>query len=176
MDTSALNLFLSEENIKRHLDHVNTISLKYSILEKSEPAIEGKTMREIARMHISRDLKEEALELLWRIKSHKLFFISFSSTPKKSTSLLKQYSSRESFLYSLFEMAREKDNGFLYVYKDRSGEIKVNISSQMEGAFIKWEPILALDLYEHSYFSDYLFKKERYLREALMYFDTGKIL
>ena len=176
MDIGALNLFLSEENIKRHFDYLNTMSLKYSILEKSEPTLIGKTMTEISKMRLSRDIKADALHLLWYINSHKLFFKSFAVNPEKSELMLKKFSSRESFIYSLFELAKGRENGFLFVYKNRGGDINVDISNQMGSAFLKWEPILALDLYEHAYFSDYLFNKERYLRAALSYLDTGKLI
>ena len=176
MDIGALNLFLSEENIKRHSDYLNTLSLKYSILEKSEPALIGKTMLEISRMRLAQDVKEDALRLLWNINSHKIYFKSFNANPQKSELLLKKYTSRESFLYSLFELAKGRENGFLFVYKDGGGAINVDISDQMGAAFLKWEPLLSIDLYEHAYFSDYLFNKERYLRAALAYLDTGRLI
>ena len=49
MNLNAMNLFLSEENIKRHLEHLRTQKLKYSILEKSVPELKGKSIKEILR-------------------------------------------------------------------------------------------------------------------------------
>jgi superoxide dismutase len=176
MDIVALNSFLSKENIKRHLDHLNTMILKYSILEKSVTSICGKRMSEISKIRLPKDVREEALWLLWYINSHRVYFNSFVLTPTKSDLLLKNFSSREDFLYSLFEFAKEKEGGFLYVYKDKEEKVRYDICDSYGVAFLKWTPILAIDLYEHSYFSDYFFNKEKYLHAALSHLNTGKLI
>lgn len=175
MEFNSLRLFLSEENIKRHVDHVNTVRLKYSILEKSEPSIVGKSMYEISKMNISSDIKCEAINLLRYIRSHRVYFESFCEKSGKSDALIKSYASKESFLYSLYELARKETSGFLYVYKDRHGKVFASIDSNDIGAFIKRQPILAIDLFEHSYFCDYYFNKERYLRSALSHLNISKL-
>jgi hypothetical protein len=61
MNFEAMNLFLSEGNIKRHLEHLREKRLCYSILEKSIPALCNVSMNEIFRLNIDRETKNEAL-------------------------------------------------------------------------------------------------------------------
>ncbi len=174
MNLKAMNMFLSEENIKRHLGHLRTHRLKLSILEKSLPELKGKNMSQIIRSSLPRDVKDEALRLHWYIKAHECFFDSFCEAPLKCEAINKHYSSRERFVYDLFLEATKREYGFLFVYIDR-GVPRVSFATPEDKAFIKFEPILALDLYEHTYFADYGFEKNRFLRSALMYFDTGRL-
>ena len=76
-------------------------------------------------------------------------------------------------LYEAEVMARTINCGFIYIYINKIG--KIEISSDAEEVFINFNPILALDMYEHSYFLDYGFKKDKYIRAALSYFDTDMI-
>lgn len=175
MNFKVMNMFLSEENIKRHLEHLRTLRLKYSVLEKSLPELKGKDMTVVARSGINKKIKEEALELLWLINSHELFFNSFNDNPTWSEAMRKHNSSRERFVYDLLMEARDKDCGFLYIYPDRQKRLLTVYTDRFDGAFVKYEPKLCLDLYEHTYFSDYGFKKEKFLRNALMYLDTGRL-
>ena len=175
MNVKAMNMFLSEENIKRHLEHLRTHKLKLSILEKSQPELKGKDINEISKMSINRDIREEALNLIWYIKSHECFFKSFCQVQLKSECVLKYFSSREKFLYDLSVEAKEHDHGFLYVYLDRRGVPRTSFLAEPSGAFLKFTPILALDLYEHTYFLDYGFMKDKFISNALIYLDVGKL-
>lgn len=176
MNFKAMNMFLSEENIKRHLEYLRTLRLRYSVLEKSLPELSGKNIIEIARLGISKKVKEEALELLWQIKSHELFFNSFCEAPSWPETIRRRNSSRERFAYDLLMDARGRDYGFLYVFSDRQEKLVTVYTDRFDGAFVKYEPRLCLDLYEHTYFTDYGFKKERFLRGALSYLDTGRLI
>ena len=175
MNVMPMNMFLSEDNIKRHLEHLRTYRLRYSILEKSFPDIKGKDIAGIVRMKIKREIKDEALSLLWYIKSHECFFDSFTDRQQKGGKLTKHYSSRDKFLYDLFVEAKEREYGFLFVYLDKYGIPRCRFSTATDGAFINYEPILALDLYEHAYFNDYGFNRDRYLRSALEYLDLERL-
>jgi superoxide dismutase len=175
MNNGAMNMFLSEDNIKRHLDHLRTYRLKLSIVEKSFPDLKGRGIREILRMNIAKDVKDEIVRLSWQIKSHECFFNSFTDQPHVKSCKLKHYSSKEKFIYDLFLEAREKEYGFLYVYKDKYDIPRYRFSDENDGAFIHYQPKLALDLYEHTYFNDYRFKKEEFLRRALNYLNLERL-
>ncbi len=175
MNLVAMNMFLSEENIKRHLEHLRTCKLRYSILEKSFPEIKSKRTREISRMYLSQEIKDEVLYLLWYIKSHECFFNSFCEVQLKSERVLKHFSSREKFLYDIYVAAKDKEHGFLYIYLDRRDRPKITFGGVDCGAFTRFMPILAIDLYEHTYFSDYGFMKDKFLNNALIYLDIGKL-
>ncbi|MBQ8303036.1 MAG: hypothetical protein IJX97_05810 [Clostridia bacterium] len=172
MNIKGMNLFLSEDNIKKHLEHLHTMKLKYSILEKSIPDLAGKEIVNILQMRIGAEEKKEAIELLTYIKSHEKFFSSFtdSSRPFKCDSV-----SCEKLAYEIFTEAKEKEYGFIHIYKDR-GRIKTCFSKENYGLFYRINPILTLDLYEHTYFSDYGFNKNAFLRGAITHLDFNKLL
>lgn len=174
MNFKAMNMFVSEESINKHLEHLRSYRLRLSILEKSLPELKGKEMWQIIRSGLGREVKEEALGLHWYIRAHECFFNSFTEAPKRSELINKYYSSRERFVYDLYLEAMKKEYGFLFVYIDR-GVPKRVFATAYDRALIKFSPILALDLYEHTYFSDYGFSKDRFLRAALMYFDTARL-
>lgn len=170
-----MNMFLSEDNIKRHLEHLRTLRLRYSILEKSFPELMGKEIKEILRMNIDKGLKDEALSLLRNIKSHECYFDSFTELPKRSDEVIRYYASREKFLYDLFCEGKEKEYGFLFVYIDKYGIARYSFSTLNDGAYLRYEPILAVDMYEHAYFNDYGFSKDKYLKSALEYLDLERL-
>ena len=68
MNYKALNTFLSEENIRRHEEYLNTLRLRLSILEKSDPSV----------IRAGSQMKREESNLIKEIKSHELFFDSFT--------------------------------------------------------------------------------------------------
>lgn len=172
MNFEAMNLFLSEGNIKRHLEHLREKRLCYSILEKSIPALYNLTMNEIIRLNIDREAKNEALSLLWYIKSHECFFDSFSTKPSlKNNSGVRG----EKLLYDIYTEAMKKDHGFLYVLLDKQGSPRITFSNGNDGSFIKYVPLLALDLYEHTYFLDYGFDKKRFLQNAISHLNISSL-
>lgn len=175
MNFKAMNMFLSEENIKNHIEHLRTLRLKYSVLEKSITELNGKGIGEVYKMGISRKIKDEAIELLWHIKSHDLFFNSFSEMVVWHDDIRKNNGSRESFVYNLLTLAERKKYGYIYVYLDRQKKITVSFADSFDGAFVKYEPRLCIDIFEHTYFNDYGFKKDKFIRGALAYLDTNKL-
>ena len=175
MNFKAMNLFLSEENIKRHLEYLRTLRLKYSILEKGVPEIKGKGIKDITMSSLNRKIKDEAMSLLWQIKTHEVFFNSFSESPIWPDSMKKQFSSREKFLYDLMIKATDGEYGYLYIFSDNQKRIRSLFTNRFDGAFLQYQPLLCIDLYEHSYFCDYGFAKDKFIKGALAYLDTGKL-
>lgn len=175
MDIEAMNCFLSRENIEKHLEHVRQARLRLSVLEKSFPCISGAKIAEIKNANIDRKAKGEALWLKKYVKSHELFFNSFSLNGGRCEKIKKYYSSREGFIYEIFRVAREMDSGFLFVHIDGKRGPKIDFSSDLSAPFTKYEPNLALDLYEHTYFADYGFLKDKFLKNALSYFNIEAI-
>ena len=172
MNFEAMNLFLSEGNIKRHLEHLREKRLCYSILEKSMPELCEHSINEIIRLNIDRGVKDEAISLLWYIKSHECFFDSFSINQNMvNISRI----SVEKLLYEIYTEAMKMDHGFLFVTVDKHKTPKITFSDGNDGAFIKYKPILALDLYEHTYFLDYGFDKKRFLQNAIKYLNISSL-
>lgn len=174
MNKAVLREFLSEDNLNLHISHLKSESLRYSILEKSINKLSGLTIYEIARSGLKREERKEAISRLSYIESHKCYFDSFAHLNKKCDSLRRYFGSEEKFLYEIFEVARRGENGFTFVYVDNKGKPMIELASP-HSAYLRFSPILALDLYEHAYFLDYGFEREKYLRSAISRLDIEKL-
>lgn len=172
---NPMRSFLTEENIKKHREYLEKLRLRYSVLKKSEPKLNEAGIKDIARLPIKQDIKKEAAELMSDIISHEVYFSSFSKMRTACPELRKKFSSENAFLYELFKMARAERCGFLYIYADRHGGITPVIDKTGEFLHIKRKPLLAVDLFEHAYFSDYGFLREKYIENALAHLDLTKI-
>ena len=169
MDYSAMRLFLSEENIKMHLEYLNKQRLVYSILQKSNSEIVGNDIKAIYNQNLPRGVKREALNLLCDIKSHELFFNSFANSSPMCKKIKEFYGSAEKLIYEAFILAKSNSYGFVYAFLDKKKSPHIEYRIDPLDVFIKYEPILALDLSEHTYFKDYGFNKERFFKNALGY-------
>ena len=175
MDITAMRCFLTEENIRKHIDYVNTLKLRLSILEKSFPQLVGVNISDLARINLPPDAKADALNLMWEIISHVAYFGSFTPEPCKAGVAKSFGISRERLIYDIYIMGMEKNQGFIYLFLDKCGRIKLHFACRYDGAFDKYQPILAIDICEHSYFSDYGFNKDKYLRGSLNHLDISKL-
>ena len=175
MDCSTMRLFLSDENIKSHFDYINKQKLRFSILQKSCSELNSCCYKEIYRKKLPFDIKKQALTLICDIKTHELFFNSFSQPRYICKNIKRYFSSQDRLIYEMLSLAREVDYGFIFVCLDKAGKPIICSGENKTDIFIKYEPILAIDLYEHVYFKDYGFNKEKYLSNALGYLNL-KIL
>ena len=106
MYSPIMETFLSKETIKLHLSHLNDLKLKYSILEKSYPPLHNQRYFDVNSMWLSREVKQEALNLLYKIEAHELYFSSFCEKEYKCDFLKKYFSSKEAFMYDTFLLAK----------------------------------------------------------------------
>ena len=162
--------FLTEEALAKHRDYLKTLNLKYSILKKSVACLEGKSIVEISRLRIERDIKSEALTLLYEIVMHDCFFCSFSEDKGyiSSDTVREQYKNEANLLNLIYKTAMNVNHGFLIVYTD-NGRIKLGEGSLDRLLCGYGKPMLALDLCEHCYYPDYGFDKREYLLSSIPY-------
>ena len=167
--------FLSEESIARHKDYVRLKRLKYSIIESSVTELKGAGIKDVYRMKISPRDKRDAIDLLSEIKLHEIFFSSFSPAPyPHSQTIADAYGSEANFLNFIFRQAICLPYGFILIYLF-GGRIEVELCTDFANAFRHLAPTLALDVCEHTYFTDYGFDKERYLLAALPHLDLTRL-
>ena len=176
MDLSVMELFLSKDNILKHREYMDNLRCKHSVMEKSIPEIMGKKPCEIYRMRLKRSVKQEILPLLINYYSHMTFFDSFSKNDVRHPEIKRYFSSEDDFCYRALEYAKGIEYGFLYVYKDRRGNIKFVSSEEPNDIYAVTEPVLALDVCEHVYFADYGYRREEYLKAAIARLDIAKLL
>lgn len=173
MEFEAMRGFLSEENIALHKNYLKDLRLRYSVLEKSVPYLKGLSLEEIQRRVPRSSVKVEAIARLSEIKAHEIFFDSFSRKAARCLSLCAKYGSESAFLHEVYSAAKKTKSGFLYVYS--KGGVQFEIKED-GGFFFKGElPVLAVDLFEHAYFKDYSFDRNRYLESAVYSLDLTKI-
>ena len=166
--------FLSEESVNRHKEYMRIQKNRYSVMEKGTPKIKDKSLYEIFRMNLDRREKESFISLKGEILAHDLYFNSFAESYRASGAVRQGHKSESSFLYRLYEEAKEADGGFLIIYKD-NGQINTYAGRDYCKIFIKREPVLAVDICEHAYFCDYGFEKNEYLARALSVLDLSKL-
>ena len=65
--------------------------------------------------------------------------------------------------------------GFLLIFADKRKNLAFTYGESLVDVIIKNEPLLAIDLWEHAYFSDYGFDKKRYVKNLLPYINLDKI-
>ena len=171
--SDTMRRFLSESSIRGHKEYLSHLNLKYSVLQKSEPRLYDVPLDKIHRINLKSDIKNEAVTLLSEIKAHEIYFASFSADLGKYEKIKKKYVSADSLRYEIFTAARRVLTGFLFVLLER-GEVRISVVDKPP-FFSKSTPALALDLCEHSYFLDYGFHRDEYLRRAVGYLDLSKI-
>ena len=77
--------------------------------------------------------------------------------------------------YNMYCDAISREGCFLFVYVDKNGIPKWSFSKEGNGEFVLFQPILSIDLYEHTYFLDYGFDKKRFIRTAISYLDISSL-
>ena len=170
MNIEVQRAFLSSENIGFHLDYLRNMRLKYSIYKKSIPALEGKTLRQLSRMLDRCDDKHDIISLACCIKSHELFFSSFSDNSAKCPEIREWYSSESAFLYEVYQKALGQ-RGFIYITRVERRSPEIVLGSDEKVPQLVAPPLLAIDLCEHAYFLDYHFDREAYIRALLTHLD-----
>ena len=171
---SGLRTFLTEENINLHKRYLEALKLSHSINEKSMPNIAGMSPREVMRCSIPTAVRNEVVANLLDIRAHELYFSSFCHRRKRVDAIRRYYSSEEAFLYDAFLLARGEKFGFLVFYTDTRGVPKFTVTEDCS-SLLRIPARLAVDLYEHSYFLDYGFEREKYLRAALEHLDIERL-
>ncbi len=167
--------FLSEESISRHMEYVQLLRHRYAIFEKSMEVLSGRTVREVFEMRISRRDRDDVLPLISEIALHDIFFSSFADVRNKPLSFFGvDYRNSAELLGAVYESAMSIEYGFACVYRT-AHDITVRASRDLTSLVYPYLPILAVDVFEHSYFSDYAFNKREYLANSLPYLDIEKL-
>ena len=169
----AMRRFLSENSIRGHKEYLSHLNLKYSVLQKSEPRLCDVPLDKMHKQNLKNDIRIEAVTLLSEIRAHEIYFSSFSDSFGKYEKIKKKYLSADSLRYEIFAAARRTPYGFLFIILER-GEVRIRVVDKPP-FFIREAPALAIDLCEHSYFTDYGFHRDEYLRRAVGYLDLSKI-
>lgn len=174
MNTEPMKLFLTEESIREHLGYLKHLKAKLSINEKSIPKLKGKTTRDILSMRIPRALSREMCEIKNRILSHEIYFSSFSEDRRSLDNIKRLHGTADSYRYEIFERANKSRCEFIYITQNR-GRTNITECNDISSPELLDGVKLCIDLSEHSYFLDYRFDRERYLKSACYYLDLSRL-
>lgn len=168
--------FLSEENVVKHREYLKELKLLYSVLEKSYPSLLNKEICDIERLRLPGEIKKEALMRKNEITLHELFFDSFSNKKVRCNYVSDCYGSEASFLYEIERAAFcERGIGFLVVGINEKSKPDFYFCEDRELFSLKFRPVLAIDMWEHAYISDYGFDRKKYIKSALFHLNLDKI-
>ncbi len=164
--------FLSEGAIREHEEYVRRLRHKASIYKKSGFDVLNLNEREIYMLKIPLGERSQLSRLALEIKLHDIYFDSFGDTYVPCQKIKESFGSENSFAYELLRFASGLPSGFVTIYKDRAGRIGFSEASDTpRGA----DMLLAIDVFEHAYFRDYGFAKDKYLRACAAHLNFGKI-
>ena len=172
MNTEPIRLFLTADNIRYHIDYYKLLKAKFSIYQKSIPELNDTNFKEIKNMGLNRQLAAEIRELFAEMKSHEIYFSSFTTQQTVNASILKHYSSKEAFLYDVLCCSVNSKSNFVYVGMFKNKPV---ITDNAIESFDLYDVKLAVDISEHAYFLDYRFDRERYIKNALTHLNLIKL-
>ena len=173
MEHSALLNFLSEDSVLAHLSYQRELRARLSLLKKYYPSFANNELWELISSIHGR-VPAELFSCALACFLHESYFSSFTTLPSPCPEVKKYYSSENAFCYELLSAARKLECGFVYALRDRRGRVNI-VSDPFCAIPISSRNVLALDVSEHAYFSDYGFNKDEYLRRALAYLNLSKL-
>jgi len=175
MNIKAMKLFLSEGSIGAHLEYFRRLRLIHSANEKCYPSAKCETAENVMKLQIKRAEKIRLISNMNELRLHECFFSSFVELPRQVREIKKYYTSEEAFCYELMEACMLTEYGFVYVALDNRRRPLIRTVEKYRELDLYAKPLLAIDVCEHAYFSDYGFDKKRYLRSLLSKIDLSRL-
>lgn len=178
---SELTPFLSFENIKNHylLYYQGYLNRLNSLLAGNKD-YQNLTLDELLFNSnlFPKDIAKEINFNAGGVHNHQLFFESMSPKSKLKNgplkdALIKNFGSIDAF-YEQFKTKAKQiiGSGYLFLVCDEHGELSLfPCINQDTPVPFNLCPILAIDLWEHAYYLDYLNNKEAYIDNFLSYID-----
>ncbi len=145
----GIKSFISEESIRMHKEYLAALRMKKEICtsNKERSAIEAE------------------------IRAHELYFSSFRKEHIPCARIKAGYGSENRFCFILSEYAKKFRSGFLYIYPVSRHPFVGYGTGEKDFA----RAVLAIDLWEHAYFHDYVFDFSSYLAAALSHLDFSRL-
>ena len=172
MCDEALRLFVSENALKLHREYLIDIEHKISILRKSLSGLSD-DIKDVIRGRFTKEIKREAASLFFERDCHRIFFNSFTEVPVEAPYIRSKYSSENAFVYEIYRYILKMGNGLFCVYVDRRGDFCFAKAEEVYP--FASDRMLIVDACEHSYFFDYGFNREKYIRNALSHLNLARL-
>ena len=185
LDYSSINNFISKYALDVHLDiYRNNLNKLNILLKESNYNYNYSMIDLIDNINIfNLNIRGEILYYLSSILNHNLFFYSISTNKyTEPYSLLKKDINKYFINYDNFKKEFKttalnlKGSGYTFLVIDDKGDLKIiNTSNEDSPYYYGYTPIIALDLWEHSYFIDYNNDKSTYIDNFFKVIDFNKI-
>ncbi len=174
-----LSPFLSSENLKNHyLLYYQGYLNRLNNLLATNKDYQNLTLDELLFNSnlFPKEIAEEINYNAGGVHNHQLFFESMTSKSKLKNgplkeAIIKNFGSVEDFNLQFKKKAKELiGSGYLFLVCDEHGELSLfPCKNQDTPVPFNLCPILAIDLWEHAYYLDYLNNKDSYVENFLSY-------
>ena len=131
---------------------------------------------------IPEDIRGEVLYNVGGVLNHELYFDILNTNGKKIPTgklldaINKKYGSFNNFVVEFMNNANKlKGSGFTYLVLDKNELEIINLSNQETPYIYGMTPLIALDMWEHSYYLKYQNNKEQYIKNFFSIIDFNKI-
>lgn len=131
---------------------------------------------------IPEDIRGEVLYNAGGVLNHELYFSILNTSGKKEVSgklkeaIDKKYGSFNNFMTEFMESANKlKGSGFTYLVFNNNELDIINLPNQETPYIYDMIPLIALDMWEHSYYLKYQNNKEQYIKNFFSIIDFNKI-
>lgn len=169
---NGINSFISEDALSVHKEYLKTLKLRYSVMEKSFPEIKDADVRRLLRMR--QRYRDEILGLRSEIICHELFFNSFGEAYQSCAAVRERYRTESSFAYEISELSKKDDIKYIVIAMEK-GAVKIIALYNSRDIISISQPVICIDLCEHSYFLDYGFDRAGYISNLLPYLNLGAL-
>lgn len=176
IDSKTLDIHYNKHYLK-YLDNLNEIlssvdyDNKYNLVE----LIDNINM-------FDEKIRGEILYNAGGVINHELYFDIMNLNGKKEPSgilmedIIKKYGSFNNFINEFIQSANKlKGSGFTYLVLNNNELDIINLPNQETPYIYNMIPIIALDMWEHSYYLKYQNNKEQYIKNFFSIIDFNKI-
>ena len=185
LDYNDLSPYISDDTLNIHLNiYKNNLAILNKLLKQANYDYRY-SMKDLIK-HIDifpLNIRGEILYYLSSILNHNLYFYNISNNKYLEPDGLigkdinKYFGNYNNFKQEFTNKALNlKGSGYTFLVRDNIGTLKIiNTSNEDSPYYYDYEPIIGLDLWEHSYFLDYYNDKNTYIANFFKIIDFNKI-
>ena len=185
LEYNDLNPYINKETLNTHLNiYRKNLSKLNQLLNQANYNYSYSLKDLITHIDIfPLNIRGEILYYLSSILNHNLYFYNISNQKNLnpigsiSKDIKEQFGNYNNFKQQFINKALNlKGNGYTFLVRDDKGLLKIiNTSNEDSPYYYGMEPIISLDLWEHSYFLQYKDDKEAYINNFFNIIDFEKI-
>ena len=185
LDYGSIDNFISKDALDIHLDiYRDNLNILNNLLKKANYDYSYSMIDLINNINIfDLNIRGEILYYLSSILNHNLFFYNISNNKYIEPigliekDIIKYFKTFDNFKKEFKNKSLNlKGSGYTFLVSDDKGILKIiNMSNEDSPYYYGYIPIIALDLWEHSYFLDYKNDKNTYIDKFFKVIDFKKV-